>query len=108
MTDKNDQIPFENDSGLMDTQRLLLGVDPEKGRDYSLDDILAEYSSSARAPAPPEEAPAPAPAAESPPAPEQTAEETEAAPLPEPEEEDLSEFIGTQWMEAGEIGRAHV
>ena len=110
MTDKNDQIPFENDSSLMDTQRLLLGVDPEKGRDYSLDDILAEYSSSARAPAPPEEAPAPAPAAEAPPAPEQLAEEPEAVPLPEPEEDsgpeeqDLSAFIGNQWMEAGASG----
>ncbi|MCI8878704.1 MAG: hypothetical protein HFF78_07000 [Oscillospiraceae bacterium] len=57
MTERNEQIPFEeNDSDLMDTQRLLLGAQALEGKGYDLDAILAEYGSSAQArpPAPPE------------------------------------------------------
>ena len=46
MTERNEQIPFEeNDSDLMDTQRLLLGAQALEGKGYDLDAILAEYGS---------------------------------------------------------------
>lgn len=83
--DNNNQI----DPALMDTQRLLLGVDLPEDAPFSLDDILAEYSGS---PPPPPEEPAPAPEPEAEPgsAPEPPPEpvpEAEPAPPPlEPEE----------------------
>ena len=74
MTDKQD---FNNPiDPLMDTQRLLLGVElPEDGT-FDLDEILAEYGSK---PAPAADAPRPE---EPPPPPEP---EPEAEPEPEPE-----------------------
>ena len=46
MTERNEQIPFEeNDSDLMDTQRLLLGAQALEGKGYDLDAILAENGS---------------------------------------------------------------
>lgn len=62
MTDKQDHNK-QNDP-LMDTQRLLLGVDPDALEHFSLEDILAEYSGAAPEPAPPtqpEQAPPPEP-----------------------------------------------
>ena len=46
MTEKQDHNK-QNDP-LMDTQRLLLGVDPDALEHFSLEDILAEYSGAAR------------------------------------------------------------
>ena len=134
MTERNEQIPFEeNDSDLMDTQRLLLGAQALEGKGYDLDAILAEYGSSAQArpPAPPErpreaqaaappEGPPPEPAAPpelaAPPEepPEEASEPEEEAPgepgrleeLEELEGQDLSGFIGEQWMDGALTGSA--
>ena len=128
MTERNEQIPFEeNDSDLMDTQRLLLGAQALEGKGYDLDAILAEYGSSAQArpPAPPErprEAQAPAPPEGPPPEPaappeepsEEASEPEEEAPgepgrleeLEELEGRDLSGFIGEQWMDGALTGSA--
>lgn len=88
--DNNNQI----DPALMDTQRLLLGVDLPEDAPFSLDDILAEYGNG---PPPPAEEPAPAPEPEeasgsapepaTEPAPEPEPEAEPAPPPPEPEEE---------------------
>ena len=79
MTEKQDHNK-QNDP-LMDTQRLLLGVDPDALEHFSLEDILAEYSGAAPEPAPPPQ--------------------PEPAPLPEPEPSPPPE-------EPAQIGRAHV
>ena len=73
--DNNNQI----DPALMDTQRLLLGVDLPEDAPFSLDDILAEYSGS---PPPPPEEPAPAPEPEAEPG---SAPEPPPEPVPEAE-----------------------
>lgn len=62
------------DPSLLDTQRLLLGVDLPEDAPFDLDDILAEYGSGHMPSPPPEEAPEPAPEPEPP-----------APPEPEPE-----------------------
>lgn len=72
MTDKQDHHNHI-DPSLMDTQRLLLGVDLPEDAPFSLEDILAEYGGGA---APP---PAPQPEPEPPPPPE-----PEPEPAPEP------------------------
>ena len=72
MTDQNDNNNHM-DPSLMDTQRLLLGVDLPEDAPFSLEDILAEYGGAQappEAPAPPEpepEPPAPPPEPEVPP-----------------------------------------
>lgn len=87
MTDKSNN-PI--DPSLMDTQRLLLGVQLPEDAPFDLDDILAEFGPSAPpAPEPvsepePEPAPAPEPEPEPEPAP---APQPEPAPEPEPEPE---------------------
>ena len=48
MTEKQDHNK-QNDP-LMDTQRLLLGVDPDALEHFNLEDILAEYSGAAPEP----------------------------------------------------------
>ncbi|MCI9036946.1 MAG: hypothetical protein HFF80_04200 [Oscillospiraceae bacterium] len=102
MTEKQDHNK-QNDP-LMDTQRLLLGVDPDALEHFSLEDILAEYSGAAPEPAPPPQPePAPPPEPEPSPPPEEPAphrrrgrprrepppqppEPPADAPAPEPEE----------------------
>lgn len=79
MTDHHDNNHI--DPSLMDTQKLLLGVDLPEDAPFSLEDILAEYS--AQTPPPPEETPLPDPAPEPPPPP----------PAPEPEPVPESETI---------------
>jgi len=81
MTDHKPDNNHEYDPSLMDTQRLLMGVQlPEDGA-YDLDEILAEFSSKEMEPPPgpeePEEPPAPEP--------EPPAEEPAPEPAPEPE-----------------------
>ncbi len=97
MIDHKPDNNYQYDPSLMDTQRLLLGVQlPEDGA-YDLDEILAEFSGKGmeappmpEEPAPPpEEPPAPAPeppAAEVPfePAPPASAPAQEAKPEPKP------------------------
>lgn len=68
------------DPSLLDTQRLLLGVDLPEDAPFDLDDILAEYGGGP-APVPPPEEPR-EPEAEAPAPPE-----PEIGPAPEPEEE---------------------
>lgn len=63
------------DPSLMDTQRLLLGVDLPEDAPFDLDDILAEYGSFSKPPPPQEEVPEPPPP------------EPEPEPGPEPEPE---------------------
>jgi len=74
--DNNDQY----DPSLMDTQRLLMGVQlPEDGT-YDLDEILAEFGSKGAGPPPEPDEPE-----EPEPEPEPPAEEPEPEPAPEPE-----------------------
>ena len=61
------------DPSLMDTQRLLLGVDLPEDAPFDLDDILAEYGGVPKPPPPQEEVPEPPPP------------EPEPGPEPEPE-----------------------
>ena len=61
------------DPSLMDTQRLLLGVDLPEDAPFDLDDILAEYGGFSKPPPPQEEVPEPPPP------------EPEPGPEPEPE-----------------------
>ena len=61
------------DPSLMDTQRLLLGVDLPEDAPFDLDDILAEYGGTPKPPPPQEEVPEPPPP------------EPEPGPEPEPE-----------------------
>ena len=49
MSDNKGKIPYDPQDSLMDTQRLLLGLEPMEGAEFSLEDILAEYGSSASA-----------------------------------------------------------
>ena len=63
------------DPSLMDTQRLLLGVDLPEDAPFDLDDILAEYGGFSKPPPPQEEVPEPPPP------------EPEPEPGPEPEPE---------------------
>lgn len=96
MTEKQDQNK-QNDP-LMDTQRLLLGVDPDALEHFNLEDILAEYSGAAAEPPPlePSPPPEPEPEPELPPPPlEEPAprrrwsrwRQEEPSPPPEPEPE---------------------
>ena len=61
MVDRHDNQPNSPiDPSLMDTQRLLLGVDPAAGELFDLEDILAEYSGRSEpteSPEPPADAP---------------------------------------------------
>ena len=81
MVDRHDNQPNSPiDPSLMDTQRLLLGVDPAAGELFDLEDILAEYSGRSEpteSPEPPADAPPQEDAA--PPKPEERQDE----PLPE-------------------------
>ncbi len=53
MVDRHDNQPKDSmDPSLMDTQRLLLGVDPAAGELFNLEDILAEYGGRAPDPTP--------------------------------------------------------
>ena len=67
------------DPSLMDTQRLLLGVDLPEDAPFDLDDILAEYGSFSKPPPPQEEVPEPPP-----PEPEPEPEPEPPPPPPEP------------------------
>ncbi len=87
MVDRHDNQPNNPiDPSLMDTQRLLLGVDPAAGELFDLEDILAEYSGRSEppeSPEPPEDAPPQEDAA--PPKPEERQDEPPEA-HEEPEE----------------------
>lgn len=74
------------DPSLLDTQRLLLGVDLPEDAPFDLDDILAEYGSGYTPSPPPEDAPGPAPEPEpsAPPEPGPEPEPEPPAPRPEP------------------------
>ena len=75
------------DPSLMDTQKLLLGVDLPEDAPFSLDDILAEYGS-AQSPPEPAPPPEPEPVHEPEPEPEPVPpEEPEPLPVSEPEPE---------------------
>ena len=69
------------DPSLLDTQRLLLGVDLPEDAPFDLDDILAEYGSGYAPSPPPEDIPEPVPE----PAPPAPPEPEPEAPAPRPE-----------------------
>lgn len=50
MSDNKGHIPYDSQDSLMDTQRLLQGLEPLQGTEFSLEDILAEYGSAHAAP----------------------------------------------------------
>ena len=69
------------DPSLMDTQRLLLGVDLPEDAPFDLDDILAEYGGFSKPPPPQEEVPEPPPPEPGPaPGPEREPEPPPPAP----------------------------
>lgn len=45
MSDNKGHTPYDSQDSLMDTQRLLQGLEPLEGAEFSLEDILAEYGS---------------------------------------------------------------
>ena len=87
MTDKQEHNNPQHDP-LMDTQRLLLGVDMSEVDRFSLEEILAEFGGGAEAPE--AETPAADPLPEEPEVPVETAPEAPAPPEPPPREAEES------------------
>lgn len=83
MSDNKGHTPYDPQASLMDTQRLLQGLEPLEGTEFSLEDILAEYGSAGAGAA--DAVP------ETPAAPEEPAAEEETPGLPEEQTEEKKE-----------------